>query len=475
MDTVRTPRRAWLILALGIATYAVAVFQRASLGVAAVEAERRFGITAAVLSLLSVLQLGVYAGLQVPVGIMLDRIGSRRLIACGAAVMAIGQALMATTHSVALAVVARVLVGAGDAMTFISVLRLIAVWFPPRRVPLLTQSAAILGQTGQIAAAYPLVALLEHAGWSTSFLIAAIVGITFAAASAITLRDPTQRGPRGGAATGAVALANLRSAWRNPGTRLGLWTHFTTQFSGTVFALLWGYPFLVVGEHRTPAEAGLLLTLLVLVSMVVAPIVGQLATRWPFRRSIPVLTIVGATVTVWTVVLAWPGRAPLALLLLLVVVLATNGPGSVMGFDYARTENEAERIGSATGIVNVGGFVASLLTIALIGIVLSLTSSGRSGNYTLGEFKLAFSVQYLFWAVGLTGLLYNRRRLRAALGVNLDPFPHAVLRTWRTRNVRPGSPRRSEQPASARPGLGSAPAPDRRSGTPPTRNESASG
>ena len=41
---------------------------------------------------------------------------------------------------------------------------------------------------------------------------------------------------------------DLRSAWQHPGTRLGLWTHFTTQFSGTVFALLWGYPFLVSGE-----------------------------------------------------------------------------------------------------------------------------------------------------------------------------------------------------------------------------------
>ena len=71
-----------------------------------------------------------------------------------------------------------------------------------------------------------------------------------------------------------------------------------------------------------------------------------------------------------------------------------------MGFDYARTENEAERIGSATGIVNVGGFVASLLTIALIGIVLSLRSSGGPSSYTLDDFRLAFSVQYVFWGSG---------------------------------------------------------------------------
>jgi MFS family permease len=432
-----TQKRAWLILALGVVAYVVAVFQRASLGVAGVEAQHRFGITAAVLGLFGVLQLAVYAGLQVPVGVVLDRVGSRRLIATGAALMGIGQLVLATTNSVALAVVGRVLVGAGDAMTFISVLRLIAVWFPPQRVPLLTQGTGIIGQVGQIAAAFPLVALLTGVGWTTSFLTASFMGLAIAVLAAVALRNaPPDSPPMHAPIGGRQALARLRRAWLEPGTRLGLWTHFTAQFSGTVFALLWGYPFLVVGEHRTPAEAGLLLTLLVLVSMVVGPVLGHVAVRWPYRRSIPVLAIVGATVIAWTVVLAWPGRAPLAILVMLVVVLASNGPGSLMAFDYARTENEAERIGSATGIVNVGGFVASLLTIALIGIVLSVSSAGTVGGYTLHDFKLAFSVQYLFWAIGLAGLLYSRRRLRTVKGIQLDPFPHAVIRVWRARYSR---------------------------------------
>ena len=438
-DVHRTPRRAWLILALGLAVYVVGVFQRASLGVAGVEAERRFGITAAVLSLFSVLQLTVYAGMQMPVGVMLDRFGSRRLIATGAALMGIGQLLLAITHSAGVAVAARVLVGAGDAMTFISVLRLIALWFSPARVPVLTQTAGIVGQIGQVVAAYPLVALLRGAGWTTSYLSAASIGLAMAAAAAVALRDPPHHpAARRVRVSGAQVLRQLRLAWREPGTRLGLWTHFTTQFSGTVFALLWGYPFLVVGEHCSPARAALLLTLLVLVSMVIGPVLGHLAVRWPYRRSVPVLAIVGATITIWTIVLAWPGRAPLAVLIALVLVLASNGPGSLMAFDYARTENEAERIGSATGIVNVGGYVASLLTIALIGIVLSLASARGAAGYTLHDFKLALSVQYVFWAVGLTALLLTRRRLRAVRGIELDPFPYAVMRVWRRRGARLG-------------------------------------
>jgi hypothetical protein len=70
-----------------------------------------------------------------------------------------------------------------------------------------------------------------------------------------------------------------------------------------------------------------------------------------------VFAVVGATAAVWTAVLAWPGRAPVPLLVLLVLVLSTNGPGSMIGFDYARTENPASRLGSASGVVNVGGFV----------------------------------------------------------------------------------------------------------------------
>jgi MFS family permease len=226
----------------------------------------------------------------------------------------------------------------------------------------------------------------------------------------------------------------VASAWREPGTRLGLWTHFVTQFSGTVFGLLWGYPFLVEGEGRSPTEAGLLLTLLVLVSLVFGPFLGHLVGRFPLRRSVPVLAIVVSSASAWTLVLLWPGRAPLPVLVLLVVVLATNGPGSMVGFDYARTENPPGRLSSATGIVNVGGFVASLLTIAAIGLVLS-SLSGTS----LHDYKLAMSVQYVMWAIGVAGVLRTRRRLRAQRGLVLDTFPAAVRRVTRERRATPGT------------------------------------
>ena len=426
---VRPSARAYVVWGVALTAYAVAVFHRASLGVAAVDAQARFSAGASAISLFLVLQLAVYAALQVPVGVALDRFGSRRMILAGAVTMAAGQLVLALATDVPTAIAARVLVGAGDAMTFISVLRVIGLWFPGRTVPLITQLTGILGQLGSIAAAYPLVALLHGTSWRTTFLGAAATGLVVGVLVLVALRDA----PPGTVPPPPAGMAELRRSladtWREPGTRIGLYTHLVTQFSGTVFALLWGYPFLVVGEGRSPATAAVLLTLLVVVGMGVGPLLGRLCGRWPLRRSVLVFSILAATASVWTVVLLWPGRAPLPLLVVLVVVLGTNGPGSMIGFDYARTENPAERMGSASGVVNVGGFVASLLTILAVGAVLDLLTPGSSTDYDLGAFRTAFAVQYVFWGIGLVGVLRHRRQLRERLardGVVLAPLYAAV-------------------------------------------------
>ena len=425
----RVPARAWLVWGVALLAYAVAVFHRASLGVAAPAAQERFSAGASVVSLFLVLQLAVYAGLQVPVGAALDRLGARRMIIFGAVTMAAGQLALALAHGVPTAILARVLVGAGDAMTFISVLRVVTLWFPGRRVPVMTQLTGLLGQIGQIAAAYPLIALLRTTSWGLTFAGAASVGVLVAILVAVALRDA----PPGAQQPAPPGIADVRrhvaAAWQEPGTRIGLYTHFVTQFSGTVFGLLWGFPFLTVGEGLSPGTAASLLTLLVVGAMVLGPCFGHLCGRWPLRRSVLVFGIVGATVTVWTTVLLWPGRAPLPLLVLLVLVLASNGPGSMIGFDYARTSNAPVRLGSASGVVNVGGFAASLTLVLGIGVVLDVLTPGASTAYSTGAFRAAFALQYLLWGFGLAGVLRQRRRLRSRLaddGVVLAPLHTAV-------------------------------------------------
>lgn len=435
---VRTSRRAWVVWGVGLLAYVVAVFSRASLGVTGVQAQERFDAGASVLSLFVVLQLVVYAGLQVPVGLAVDRFGSRRMVMAGALTIAAGQLTLALASDVPTAVLARVLVGAGDAMTFISVLRLLSLWFPGRTVPLMTQLTGILGQSGQLLAAYPLVALLGAYTWGATFTGAAAVGVLVAVLVAVALRDAPPSTVLAAPAGLAQVRRDLRDTWREPGTRMGLWTHTVTQFSGTVFVLLWGFPFLVLGQGRTPGVAAGLLTLLVVVGMGVGPLLGKLVGVWPFRRSVLVFTVVAGTAVAWTAVLAWPGRSPLWLLVVLVVVLGTNGPASMIGFDFARTENPPTRLGGASGVVNVGGFVASLVTMLGVGVVLDLLTPDGSTDYSLDAFKAAFAVQYVLWALGAWEVLRYRRRMRERLatrGVVLAPLHLAVAARLRGGSV----------------------------------------
>lgn len=423
-------RRALVVWATSVLAYVAAVFHRSSLATAGIEAAERFGVGPSALAAFVILQLLVYAALQVPVGTLLDRYGSRRMLVVGALLMAAGQLSLAVAHDFRLALAARVLLGAGDAMTFISVVRIVSLWFPPERNPLAVQLTGVIGQLGALVSALPLLVLLREVGWTGSYTAAAAVGVVVAVLTALLVRDsPFRTAPH---RPPPVEIREIRRdlllAWREPGTRLGLWSHFVTQFSGLVFVLLWGYPFLTTAQGLDPGVAGSLLGLLVLSGIAIGPLLSQVVSRHPFHRSTVVLGIVAVTAASWTVVLAWPGRAPLGVLLVLVVVLGINGPGSMIGFDFARTFNPTGRLGSATGIVNVGGFVASLATIGLVGLVLDAVTTGSPTAAPLTSYRLAFATQYVVWAVGARQVWRYRVRARRALAAR-DPEGYAMLRS----------------------------------------------
>lgn len=403
----------WFVALL---VYLLAVFHRSSLAVAGLTATDRFHISAAQLAVFTMLQLMVYAGMQIPVGLLVDRFGPRRVLLTGAVTLTLAQASFAFADTYALAIVARLFVGVGDAMTFICVLRLVNTWFAPRRVPLMTQLTGVLGQLGAIIAAVPMTWALGHLGWTKSYLLAASLGIVLSIALVIVVHDaPATRSTSGPALSMTRIRGSLAASWAQPGTRLGFWMHFSTQFSATTLGLLWGYPFFVRGEQRSDHVAGLLLSLMVVAVMAAGPVLGWIITRHPWHRSTLVLGIVSSIVVMWTIVLSWRGPAPLWLLVLLVIVVGIGGPASMIGFDLGRTSNPADRMASATGIINQAGFLASLLLVVAIGLVLDWRTPGSSTAYTPSAFRWAMSCQYVLWAIGLVQIWRYRVKARAKI------------------------------------------------------------
>ena len=427
MSDVRSQRGAVTIWLVGLAIYLLAVFHRSSLAVAGLDASERFGISAAELSTFAVLQLLVYTGLQVPVGLVLDRFGSRRVMLVGLATLTLAQTAFALAETYPVALVARVFVGMGDAMTFVCVLRLVNTWFVARRIPLVTQLTGVLGQTGAILAAAPMTWSLRELGWTRSYLLAAAVGLVMMAALLVVIHDsPEQRSLSGPALSWTAVRRSLADAWENPGTRLGFWTHFTTQFSATTLGLLWGFPFFVQGEGRSEAAAGALLTLLVIAVMAAGPVLGWAITHHPWHRSTLVIGIVSSIVVGWSVVLAWPGPAPMGLLVVLVILVGIGGPASMIGFDFGRTFNPAHRLGAAIGLINQAGFFASLLLVLAIGLVLDWRTPGASTDYQPDAFVWAMSCQYVLWTLGLVQLVRYRRKARRRLRED-DPEAYARM------------------------------------------------
>ncbi|PPF21356.1 MULTISPECIES: nitrate/nitrite transporter [unclassified Rathayibacter] len=424
-------RRAWFVFGAGAFAYLVAVLDRTTLGVAGVDAAERFGVAAAVLSSLAVVQLIVYAGMQIPVGILIDRFGPRTLILSGTALMMAGQVVVAIAPGIGVAIVGRILLGAGDAAIFTSVIRLTVTWFSGPIVPQLSQWIGNIGQVGQILSALPFAAILHTFGWEPAFLSAAglgavsFLGVLLLVADVpprtepITVVPPTLR----------ATIAQLGVSLRRPGTQLGFWSHFVTQSSGTVFTLLWGYPFLVYAIGLPPTVAAPTLTIVVIAGIVVGPVLGVLTARHPMRRSNLVLGIVSAMAVAWTVVLLWPGVPPYWLVVLLLIVVGAGGPGSMIGFDFARTFNPSRSLGAANGVVNVGGFLASFTMMFAIGLILdALAGPGASSEqtYSLEHFRLAWCVQYVVVGAGVVGLLVARRRTRRRLaedeGITVAPL-----------------------------------------------------
>jgi sugar phosphate permease len=407
-------RRAWVIWLVSLAVYVLAVFHRSSLGVAGIIASDRFDISATSLATFTVLQLVVYAGMQVPVGVLLDRYGSRAMLLAGLVLMTAGQLGFAFSTSFAGAVASRAVVGAGDAMVFVSVIRLVTIWFLVRQAPMVTQLTGLTGQLGAIAAAGPLSYLLHELGWTRTFALTASVGLVLLVAVVALVKDSPYRRSDVVAIKLRALAQSVRTVWGNPGTRLGMWSHFTGQFPGTVFGLLWGFPFLVRGQGLSPDAAASLLMLMIASGLVSGFVLGWLVGRYPFHRSHLVVGVALAIAFVWAVVLLWPGRSPLWLLVVLVLVLGAGGPASMVGFDLSRSFIPSEASGRANGVVNIGGFVSSLVTLFLVGLVLDLLSGG-SAAYDLEDFKWALSVQFVVLGVGVVQILRYRRKAIAHL------------------------------------------------------------
>lgn len=422
--------RSWSV---AVSVYLLAVLHRTSLGVAGLQAADRFGIPPGRLSLFVLLQIGVYAAMQIPTGVLVDRYGPRRLLVLAAMLMGLAQAGFAVADGFGAALAARALLGLGDALTFVSVLRLAASHFSPRRYPVIVSVTGMVGTVGNLAATLPLSSLLRHVGWTPTFFGAGMLSVISGVAVYLMLPRAAPIAPaslsraRLRAAARTIA-ARVATAWSMPGTRVGFWVHFSAMSTAMMFAMLWGVPFMQQSQGMSRAAASTLLLTNVFVSVVTGPLVGVVISRHPPARVPIALGVCLLTALGWLTCLAlFDGPMPRAVLVGLVVLTGLGAPVSSIGFAVARDYNGPAVIGTATGVVNVGGFSATIVASMLFGWALGLF--GSSG----GGYRSAFAIGVLVQVAGLTQMARWWLRARQAVLRSAEAGQPAPVRLTRRR------------------------------------------
>lgn len=422
-DKDKLSARALIVWGAGVLCYTLAVTGRTSFGVASVDAIDRFHINAAQLAVFTALQLAVYAFAQIPVGLLVDRFGPRKLMVAGAFVMALGQVTLAFTSSYPVAIFARMLIGAGDATAFLSVMRLIPAWIPLRHAPLLGQLTGAVGQFGQFLSAVPFLSLLHATSWQTGFVSLGAVGALLALAAGVLVKDSPEpeaelesaaHGKPAGSAkpTGPAERLGVKKVLANVLTNRVCWHGFFVHWTGlgalVVFTLLWGLPIMTLGLGLPADQAGLALSLGTLASVAVGPIVGLLSARFYNRRMQIVMVF---SITGWLGWLWFFTSAPTGVLwaaCLMNIVMGFTGPVANLGFDSVREKVDRRFVATGTGLANMGGWIAGMIGAQAVGVLLNLRAP--DGNYDWADFGMAWIAVATVWACGFCGMWLTRDR-----------------------------------------------------------------
>jgi len=409
---------AWSIWALGAALYLGGFFQRVAPAVMTQELMGEFSISAAGLGNLSAFYLYGYVAMQIPTGLMVDRLGARRVLAAGAAIAALGSFLFAVAPNLPLAKLGRLLVGGSVGVAWVGTLKLAAHWLPARRFALASGLALAAGMAGAVGAGVPLRWGVGEFGWRPVMLAVAVgIALVCVAIWLVVRDDPAERG-YAGYFTGAQPQGRRESVWRGLREVLSYrnsWVLFLAPQGVTgatiSFGGLWGVPFLVSVYGFSQQRAALYCSLLMVAWAVGGPVFGALSDRIGERKPLYALCLLCALI-MWSIIVLQPRLGPTVMLVLLMAAGIFAG-AMVTGFAFAKESVPARFAGTAGGVANMGSMTGPMLLQPAIGVLLDLNWSGAVSEggarlYDAAAFRVAFSILLVWLAVSLLATLLAR-------------------------------------------------------------------
>jgi MFS family permease len=412
LPIMRTKSYPWIVWGLAAAFFFSEYFARVAPGVMVPDLMRDFKVTALTLGSLSAFFYYAYVGMQVPVGILVDRFGPHRLLTVATVLCGAGCLLFASAQSVGLAEAGRFLMGFGASFAFVGTLKLAAVWFPATQFGLLAGLTQALGMLGASVGEAPMSFSVGFIGWrSTMFLVASIF-VVLAFFIGFIVRDRPKGMPpaRHELATGANLLAGLQAVLANPQS----W--YNALYAGflyaptAAFAELWGVAFLTRTYGLRPHLAATGVGLIFIGWGVGGPIVGWLSDHIRRRRSIMIASAVLSFILI-SLVLFTPSLSVSALFTILFLYGVAN-TGVATAYAVSTEINPRPVAGTSLAFANMASVLVGAAFQPLIGWFLDLHWDGKMLNgapfYSSMDFHLAMILLPVCLVLAFVAALFVR-------------------------------------------------------------------
>jgi MFS family permease len=372
--------------------YYIAYLFRTINAVMAAPLATELGLGADDMGLLTSVYFLTFAAAQIPIGILLDRFGPRRVQSVLLVMAAVGSTCFAVSAHFWLLLVGRALLGLGVASAMTAGLKALVLWFPGDRVPLLNGLMVMLGALGAVTATLPADLLLDWIGWRELFGL--LAALTAASAVLIYLIVP-ETAP---VATGPV-LPGLRKVYADP----SFWrlAPLSASCIGTAWALqgLWAAQWLRDVEGLDRTDVVLHLFAMAVALSLGAILLGLIADRLRRRGVEPEILLALVAALFIATQLGLILRLPIPSYLLWAVV-AAFGAATVLSFAILTEYFPKQLAGRANAALNLFHIAAAFVVQYTTGVVLQHWTP-QAGQYPEIAYQTAFAlnlvVQIVAW------------------------------------------------------------------------------
>ncbi len=396
-----------LVFVLSSLLFVLSQFYRVSNAVIAPQLQKDLILTAEQLGLLSAAFFYVFAIVQIPLGMAIDRYGGRLTMAVLTAVGAGGALTFAGAPSFAVALLGRGLLGLGMAGNLMGSMKLLSHWFSPREFATLSGMMLALGTLGNMLAATPLAAANERIGWRGSFVVLGVFTLLLAALFFIVVKErPEGAGEAPTAFSRPSAFRSLLSLY---GSR-DYWIISTATFFryGTLVAIqgLWIGPYMIGQLGFSPITAGNLLLMLNVGLIVGSPLGGWLSDRVLRSRKRVVLLGLGAMAAdLFGLSMGW-GEKSVWLLGGFLVVFGLFGSFGIVMYAHIKDLMPAHMTGTALSGINLFTMLGGAMLLQGLGWVLDHWQVQGAGGHP--DYRATFGLCALGVTAALTAYAFVR-------------------------------------------------------------------